>query len=141
MTDRASSREVWRETRPLTRPVQRLYLVAAAAVIVSTLITLAGPALVRYAVDNGIVKKEQHPVDVAALAILALALVKPFVVRVQTLAAAKANVDLVALGIAVFVEIWRALFAVSAVIFEHRGVPSMCSRRPPTSSIVKGTSG
>ena len=69
--DRASTREVWRETRPLTRPVQRLYLVAAAAVIVSTLITLAGPALVRYAVDNGIVKKEQHPVDVAALAILA----------------------------------------------------------------------
>ena len=91
MTDRASAREVWRETRPLTRPVQRLYLVAAAAVIVSTLITLAGPALVRYAVDNGIVKKEQHPVDVAALAILALALVKPFVVRVQTLAAAKAS--------------------------------------------------
>ena len=29
MTDRASAREVWRETRPLTRPVQRLYLVAA----------------------------------------------------------------------------------------------------------------
>jgi ATP-binding cassette, subfamily B, bacterial len=91
LTDRASTSEVWRETRPLTRPVQRLYLVAAAAVIVSTVITLAGPALVRYAVDNGIVKKEQHPVDVAALAILALALVKPFVVRVQTLAAATAS--------------------------------------------------
>ena len=91
MTDRASAREVWRETRPLTRPVQRLYFVAAAAVIISTLITLAGPALVRYAVDNGIVKHEQHPVDVAALAILALALVKPFVVRVQTLAAATAS--------------------------------------------------
>jgi ATP-binding cassette, subfamily B, bacterial len=91
VTDRASAREVWRETRPLTRPVQRLYLVAAAAVIVSTLITLAGPALVRYAVDNGIVKQEQHPVDVAALAILALALVKPFVLRLQTLAAATAS--------------------------------------------------
>jgi ATP-binding cassette, subfamily B, bacterial len=91
VTDRASAREVWRETRPLTRPVQRLYLVAAAAVIVSTLITLAGPALVRYAVDHGIVKHEQHPVDVAALAILALALVKPFVVRLQTLTAATAS--------------------------------------------------
>ena len=91
MTDRASAREVWRATRPLTRPVQRLYLVAAAAVIVSTLITLAGPALVRYAVDNGIVKHQQHPVDMAALAILALALLKPFVVRVQTLAAATAS--------------------------------------------------
>jgi ATP-binding cassette subfamily B protein len=91
MNERASAREVWRETRPLARPVQRLYLVAAAAVIVSTLITLAGPALVRYAVDHGIVKHEQHPVDVAALAILALALVKPVVVRVQTLAAATAS--------------------------------------------------
>jgi ATP-binding cassette, subfamily B, bacterial len=91
MMDRASAREVWCETRPLTRPVQRLYLVAAVAVIVSTLITLAGPALVRYAVDNGIVEHEQHPVDVAALAILALALVKPLVVRVQTLAAATAS--------------------------------------------------
>jgi ATP-binding cassette subfamily B protein len=91
VTERASAREVWRETRPLTRPVQRLYLVAAAAVIVSTLITLAGPALVRYAVDNGIVKHQQHPVDMAALAILALALLKPFVVRVQTLAAATAS--------------------------------------------------
>jgi ATP-binding cassette subfamily B protein len=91
VTDRASAREVWRATRPLTRPVQRLYLVAAAAVIVSTLITLAGPALVRYAVDNGIVKHQQHPVDMAALAILALALLKPFVVRVQTVAAATAS--------------------------------------------------
>ena len=89
--DRASAREVWRETRPLTRPVQRLYFVAAAAVIVSTLITLAAPALVGYAVDHGIAKHEQHPVDVAALAILGLALVKPFVVRLQTLTAATAS--------------------------------------------------
>jgi ATP-binding cassette, subfamily B, bacterial len=91
MMERATAREVWRETRPLTRPVRRLYTVAAAAVIVSTLITLSGPALVRYAVDNGIVKHEQHPVDVAALAILVLALLKPFVVRIQTLSAATAS--------------------------------------------------
>ncbi|HSB39609.1 MAG TPA: ABC transporter ATP-binding protein [Gaiellaceae bacterium] len=91
MMERASAREVWLETGPLTRHVRGLYLVAAAAVIVSTLISLAGPALVRYAVDNGIVKHEQHPVDVAAVAILGLALAKPFVVRVQTLAAATAS--------------------------------------------------
>jgi ATP-binding cassette, subfamily B, bacterial len=91
MMGRASARDVWRETRPLTRHVQRLYLLAAVAVILSTLISLAGPALVRYAVDHGIVKHEQHPVDVAALAILGLALLKPLVVRVQTLAAATAS--------------------------------------------------
>jgi ATP-binding cassette, subfamily B, bacterial len=91
MMERATAREVWRETRPLTRRVQRLYVAAAVAVVVSTLITLAGPALVRYAVDHGIVKHDQHPVDVAALAILGLALLKPFVVRIQTLTAATAS--------------------------------------------------
>jgi ABC-type multidrug transport system, ATPase and permease components len=91
MMERASAREVWRETRAQTRSVQRLYLLAAGAVIVSTLITLAGPALVRYAVDHGIVKHDRHPLDVAALAILGLAAAKPFVVRAQTLLAATAS--------------------------------------------------
>src|SRR5512135_334830 len=91
MMERASSREVWRETRPLTREVQRLYVGAAAAVILSTLITLAGPALVRYAIDNGVNKHDLHPIDMAALAILVLALIKPFVVRAQTLLAATAS--------------------------------------------------
>jgi ATP-binding cassette, subfamily B, bacterial len=89
--ERASAREVWRETRELTRTVQHLYLGAAAAVIVATLITLAGPALVRYAIDHGIRKGTRHPLDVAALTILALAVVKPFVVRAQTLLAATAS--------------------------------------------------
>jgi ATP-binding cassette, subfamily B, bacterial len=91
MMERASAREVWRETRDLTRQVQGLYLGAAAAVIVSTLITLSGPALVRYAVDHGIVKDELHPLNVAALALLGLALLKPLVARAQTLLAATAS--------------------------------------------------
>src|SRR6266550_2203235 len=91
MMERATAREVWRATRVLTRQVQRLYLGAAAAVIVSTLITLAGPALVRYAVDHGIVKDDVHPLNVAALAILGLALLKPLIVRAQTLLAATAS--------------------------------------------------
>jgi ATP-binding cassette, subfamily B, bacterial len=89
--ERASAREVWRETRPLVRPVRRLYVGAAVAVIVSTLITLAGPALVRYAIDNGIRKHQLHAVNVAALTILGLAILKPFVVRAQTLFAATAS--------------------------------------------------
>jgi ATP-binding cassette, subfamily B, bacterial len=91
VTERASTGEVWRETRGLIRGVQRLYLWAAAAVIGSTLITLAGPALVRYAVDHGISKHDRHPLNVAALVILGLAAVKPFVVRAQTLLAATAG--------------------------------------------------
>jgi ABC-type multidrug transport system fused ATPase/permease subunit len=54
MREQAPLREVWRETRAMIQRVQGRYLGAAAAVILSTLITLAGPALVRYAVDSGI---------------------------------------------------------------------------------------
>jgi ATP-binding cassette subfamily B protein len=91
MNKRASLREIWRETRGLIRPVRGRYLGAAAAVIVSTLITLAGPALVRYAIDAGISKHERGPLDAAAAAFLVLALAKPFVVRAQTLLAASAG--------------------------------------------------
>src|SRR5262245_38596024 len=89
--EQASAREVWQETRPLVRPVRRLYIGAAIAVIVSTLITLAGPSLVKYAIDSGIKNNDLHKVDVAALTILVLALIKPFVVRAQTLSAATAS--------------------------------------------------
>jgi ATP-binding cassette subfamily B protein len=89
--ERASAREVWHETRRLTHEVQRLYIAAGVAVVVSTLITLAAPALVRYAVDHGISKGESGPLKTAALAILALAIAKPFVVRAQTLCAATAS--------------------------------------------------
>jgi ATP-binding cassette subfamily B protein len=91
MTRRASTRDVWRGTRELIREVQGLYLWAAAAVIVSTLITLAGPALVRYAVDHGISQGSRHPLNVAAIALLCLAVLKPIVVRAQTLLAATAG--------------------------------------------------
>jgi ATP-binding cassette subfamily B protein len=91
MNKRASLSEIWRETRGLIRPVRGRYLGAAAAVIVSTLITLSGPALVRYAIDAGISKHERGPLDAAAAAFLVLALAKPFVVRAQTLLAASAG--------------------------------------------------
>jgi ATP-binding cassette subfamily B protein len=89
--ERASAAAVWRETRKLMHPVRARYAAAAAAVIVSTLITLSGPLLVRYAVDAGIKKGSTHALNVAALVFLGLALVKPFVVRAQTLFAATAG--------------------------------------------------
>ena len=91
MNERTSLREIWQETRELIRPVQRRYLGAAVAVVASTLITLAGPALVRYAVDSGISKHDLHPLNVAAVIFLCLAAAKPFVVRAQTLFAATAG--------------------------------------------------
>jgi ATP-binding cassette subfamily B protein len=89
--ERASARDVWRETRKLVRPVRGRYVGAGAAVVVSTLITLSGPALVRYAVDAGIKKHDTHPLNVAAIIFLCLACMKPFVVRTQILLAATAG--------------------------------------------------
>jgi ATP-binding cassette subfamily B protein len=89
--ERAPARVVWRHAREHARPVRARYAGAAVAVIVSTLITLAGPALVRYAVDAGINKHAYRPLDVAAAIYLGLAILKPFVVRAQTLFAASAG--------------------------------------------------
>jgi ATP-binding cassette, subfamily B, bacterial len=91
MMERASARAVWQHVRGLLRPVRNLYLGAGAAVMLATLITLAGPALVRYAVDAGIRKDDLHPLNVAALIFLGLAVLKPFVVRTQILLAALAG--------------------------------------------------
>jgi len=91
MMERASAKAVWQHTRALLRPVRKVYLGAGAAVMLSTLITLAGPALVRYAVDAGIRKHNTHPLNVAGLIFLGLALSKPFVVRAQILFAARAG--------------------------------------------------
>jgi len=89
--ERVPARVAWRHTRELVRPVRRYYLGAALAVVVATLITLAGPALVRYAVDAGIRKHDRSPLDVAAIAFLGLALARPLVVRAQILLAATAG--------------------------------------------------
>jgi len=89
--ERASAGTVWRVTRKLVVPVRGRYAGAAAAVVVSTLITLSGPALVRYAVDAGITKHDPQPLNVAALVFLCLACMKPFVVRAQILLAATAG--------------------------------------------------
>ena len=91
MMERASARSVWRQSRALLRPVRGRYIAAATAVVISTLITLAGPALVRYAVDAGIKKHSHGPLETAAVIFLGLAMLKPFVVRAQTLFAASAG--------------------------------------------------
>jgi ATP-binding cassette, subfamily B, bacterial len=87
--ERSAGGAVWRHTRELLRPVRRYYLGASLAVVVATLITLAGPALVRYAVDAGIRKHDRAPLDRAAIVFLCLALAKPLVVRAQILLAAR----------------------------------------------------
>ncbi len=89
--ERAPGRLVLRHTRELVRPVRRYYLGAAVAVVVATMMTLAAPALIGYAIDAGIKKDDYGPLDRAAAALLVLAAVKPLVVRAQILLAARAG--------------------------------------------------
>jgi ATP-binding cassette subfamily B protein len=91
MMERPPARTVWGHARHYAHSVRWQYAGAGAAVILSTLITLAGPALVRYAVDSGINKHDYRPLNIAAVIFLGLAVIKPFVVRAQTLFAASAG--------------------------------------------------
>jgi ATP-binding cassette subfamily B protein len=67
----------------LLRPFRVRIAGAALSVVASTLIQLAGPALVGYAVDHGIRTHDRGTLDRIALVFLALALAKPLVVHVQ----------------------------------------------------------
>jgi ATP-binding cassette subfamily B protein len=76
---------------PLVR--RRLALIAAVtvAVLLSTAATIAGPALIKYAIDDGLRARDEGALETAALAFLALALVRPFLQRFVVLFTARAG--------------------------------------------------
>jgi len=76
---------------PLVR--QRLGTIAAVtvAVLLSTVATIAGPALISYAIDDGLVAGDEGALERVALAFLALALVKPLLQRFIVLRTARAG--------------------------------------------------
>jgi ATP-binding cassette, subfamily B, bacterial len=76
---------------PLLRRQALLIGAAAFAVLLSTAVQIAGPALIRYAIDNGLTKGESEPLEQASLAYLALALAKPVLQRFVTLWSARAG--------------------------------------------------
>lgn len=80
-------RRVWQ----LLRPHSLALVVAAIAVVLSTAVTLAGPALVGYAIDQGLERGDRDALARAALALFALALVKPVLERIQVLLTARAG--------------------------------------------------
>ena len=83
----AVRRRLW----TLLRPHRVQLALAALAVTASTAITLSGPALAKYAVDNGFARGDRRALLHAALAFLVLAFAKPFVERVHVLLAARAG--------------------------------------------------
>jgi ATP-binding cassette subfamily B protein len=64
---------------------------AAFAVLLSTGVQIAGPLLIKYAIDEGLTKGQSGPLERASLAYLVLALAKPVLQRGVTLWSARAG--------------------------------------------------
>ena len=84
--DRAAAKKVLRRSLALARPVRRDVLVSVALIAVSTVCTLAGPTLVRFAIDHGLTPPmDIRAVNVAVVAYVAVVIVGYFLGRAQQL--------------------------------------------------------
>jgi ATP-binding cassette subfamily B protein len=72
---------------------RRRWLIAGtlAAVVAAAVIQIAGPWLVKYAIDDGIAKSDTGPLRIAALVFLGLVVAKPLVQRAISLLSARAG--------------------------------------------------
>jgi ATP-binding cassette subfamily B protein len=92
----------------LLRPHRGRLALAATAVVLSTGVTIAGPLLIAYGIDEGISEGDRDDLRTAALAFLALALLKPFLERAKIqLSAQVAERFLGALRVAAFGHLQR----------------------------------
>jgi len=82
---------VRRRTMALLRPYRGQIAIAASGISGATLITIAGPFLVRYAIDDGIRKGDAGYVDRIAFVYLGLVVLRPLLERAIVLAAARAG--------------------------------------------------
>ena len=76
---------------PLVRARLSVIAVATVAVLLSTGAALAGPALVKYAIDNGLDKGDEGALKRAALGFLVLAMAKPVLQRIVVLLTGRAG--------------------------------------------------
>jgi ATP-binding cassette subfamily B protein len=82
---------VRRRVFALLRPQLRLIALAGAAIVLTTAITISGPALVKYAIDNGLRRHDRAALDRAALLYVALVLARPVLERMLVLFSARAG--------------------------------------------------
>ena len=76
---------------PILRPHRRLVLLAGLAMVGATAVTLAGPLLVKLAIDRGIRRHDVHAIDVIALSYIGLVVVRPLLERAVVLCSARAG--------------------------------------------------
>ena len=73
------------------RPHRRLIAFASVGIVGSTLVTIAGPALLKYAIDSGIRRHDERPITIAALIYVGLVLVRPLLERLVVVCSARAG--------------------------------------------------
>ncbi|MEY2571075.1 MAG: ATP-binding cassette, subfamily bacterial [Acidimicrobiaceae bacterium] len=79
--DRQKAGHVLRRSIPLLRPYRRQLVLASALIVLWTGTVLAGPFLVKYGIDNGIVGHHPRSLDAAVVAYIGVAIVAYFVYR------------------------------------------------------------
>jgi ATP-binding cassette subfamily B protein len=89
--DRAATSAVLRRSFRLARPHHRTIYLALAYVVGSTLVTLAGPTIVRYAIDHGIAERDAASLNRSVVTYLVVVAVGYVVARKQYLAINRAG--------------------------------------------------
>ena len=116
---------VRKRTWELLRPQRRLIALAALGIVGSTVVTIAAPALVRYAIDEGISKGDAGPVNIAAAIFLVLVLLRPVFERIVVVCSARAGERfLAALRVTAFEHLQR----LSMPFFESERAGVLVSR-------------
>ncbi|MBK9180639.1 MAG: ABC transporter ATP-binding protein [Acidimicrobiales bacterium] len=87
--DRRGARQVLRRSGEFLRPYRRLVVAAGVLVVIWTLTVLAGPALVRYAIDHGLRPGDAAELNKAVAAYVVVAIVSYGVYRAQILVVAR----------------------------------------------------
>src|SRR4051794_26960585 len=81
--DRKKAVHVLRRSLEMLRPYRRLMVSATLLVTLWTFTVLAGPFLVKYAIDNGIKKGDSSVLDRAVVVYIGVAILAYFVYRAQ----------------------------------------------------------
>lgn len=82
---------VRRRTAELLKPYRGLIVLAMAGIVGSTLVTVAVPLLVRYAVDHGIAERDEAAVTRVALVFIGLIVLRPVFERMVVIGSARAG--------------------------------------------------
>ncbi|GAC1313711.1 MAG: hypothetical protein NVSMB16_10500 [Acidimicrobiales bacterium] len=89
--DRHEATQLLRRTASLMRPLLGEIALGGALIVVSVLCVVAGPTLVRYAIDQGVRHHDRSALDRAALGLVAAAVVAQFSTRAQLVVITRAG--------------------------------------------------